>query len=182
VDNVGRCRVWILHASRAHAIRPKCRAYISLHSPDRSCCLRAEMVKVSARFPTTVCCMQHACCGHRMFDPGGRRRLQQSARALVAQSAKERGDGKVHASQRQPAACKPPRVRSLAIALFAVTGPSLAQTMTCEVSGSYRRCFDHRGYLSTEERSGDYTHGWDSTGHAWTTWEHDGRAYTWPTR
>jgi hypothetical protein len=47
-----------------------------------------------------------------------------------------------------------------AVLALAMTGPSLAQTVTCEVGGSYRHCFDHHGYLSTEERSGDYTHGW----------------------
>jgi hypothetical protein len=46
-------------------------------------------------------------------------------------------------------------------------------TLTCETRGDTRHCFDHHGYLSTEERSGDYTHGWDSEGHSWTTWEHD---------
>jgi hypothetical protein len=69
----------------------------------------------------------------------------------------------------------------LALAL-ALTGPALSQTLTCEVSGSYSHCFDHRGYLSTEERRGDYIHGWDSEGHAWTTWERNGRTTTWPTR
>jgi hypothetical protein len=49
-------------------------------------------------------------------------------------------------------------------------------------AGRQRHCFDHHGYLSTEEQSGEYVHGWDSHGHRWTTWEHDGRAYTWPTR
>ena len=75
-------------------------------------------------------------------------------------------------------------IRILALALaFAMTGPSLkGQTLTCDISGSHRHCFDHYGYLSTEERSGDYVHGWDSEGHTWTTWEHDGRTYTWPTR
>jgi hypothetical protein len=73
------------------------------------------------------------------------------------------------------------RLLALAFAL-AATSPSLAQTVTCEANGSYRHCLDHRGYLSTEERRGDYVHGWDNQGHAWTTWEHDGRSYTWPTR
>jgi hypothetical protein len=65
---------------------------------------------------------------------------------------------------------------------LAMTGPSLGQTLTCETQGDRRHCFDHHGYLSTEERSGDYVHGWDNQGRAWTTWEHDGRTYTWPTR
>ena len=74
-------------------------------------------------------------------------------------------------------------IRILALALaFAMTGPSLGQTLTCDIGGSHRHCFDHYGYLSTEERSGDYVHGWDSEAHTWTTWEHNGRTYTWPTR
>jgi hypothetical protein len=65
---------------------------------------------------------------------------------------------------------------------FAVMGgPSLAQMLTCETSGAYRHCFDHH-YESTEERRGDYIHGWDSEGHAWTEWGRDDRTYTWPTR
>ena len=73
---------------------------------------------------------------------------------------------------------------ALALASLIATAPALAQPsgLTCETSGAYRHCFDHHGYLSTEERSGDYVHGWDSEGHAWTTWEHDGRTTTWPTR
>jgi hypothetical protein len=70
------------------------------------------------------------------------------------------------------------------LALALSTAPVLAQTatLTCETSGAYRHCFDHHGYTSTEERSGDYTHGWDCEGRAWTTREHDGHIYTWPTR
>jgi hypothetical protein len=53
-------------------------------------------------------------------------------------------------------------IRILALALaFATTGPSLGP-LTCDISGSHRHCFDHYGYLSTEERSGDYVHGRDS--------------------
>ena len=74
------------------------------------------------------------------------------------------------------------RFLALALALVLTGGPSPGQTLTCETSGAYRRCFDHHGYLATEERGGHYVHGWDSEGHAWTTWEHDGRTYTWPTR
>jgi hypothetical protein len=65
---------------------------------------------------------------------------------------------------------------------LAMTGPALAQTLTCETRGNIRHCFDHHGYLSTEERSGDYVHGHDSQGRVWTTREHDGRTTTWPTR
>jgi hypothetical protein len=72
--------------------------------------------------------------------------------------------------------------RRLALALVMTGGRALAQTLTCETSGAYRHCFDHHGYESTEERRGDYVHGWDSNGHRWTTWEHDGRTYTWPAR
>ena len=37
--------------------------------------------------------------------------------------------------------------------------PPFCLTLTCETSGADRHCFDHHGYLSTEERSGDTTHG-----------------------
>jgi hypothetical protein len=74
------------------------------------------------------------------------------------------------------------RVLPLALALAMIVGQSLAQILTCETSGAYRHCFDHHGYLSTEERSGDNVHGHDSQGRAWTTWQHDGRTTTWPTR
>jgi hypothetical protein len=70
----------------------------------------------------------------------------------------------------------------LLAALLGHARAALAQTLTCETSGAYRHCFDHRGYESTEERRGDYVHGWDSNGRRWTTWEHDGRTVTWPTR
>jgi hypothetical protein len=73
----------------------------------------------------------------------------------------------------------------IALALtFAAATPAGAQPpgLTCETSGDRRHCFDHHGYLSTEERSGAYVHGWDSEGRAWTTWEHDGRSETWRTR
>jgi hypothetical protein len=74
--------------------------------------------------------------------------------------------------------------RVLALAFALATAPAAAgQTLTCETRGDTRHCFDHHGYLSTEERgAGGYTHGWDNEGHRWTTWEHDGRATTWPTR
>jgi hypothetical protein len=72
------------------------------------------------------------------------------------------------------------RVISFALALAAARAS--AGTLTCETQGDTRHCFDHHGYLSTEERNGDYTHGWDNQGRAWTTWEHHGHTYTWPTR
>ena len=57
------------------------------------------------------------------------------------------------------------------------------QTLVCETAGDRQHCFDHRGYLSTEERgAGGYTHGWDNQGRRWTTWVHDGRTETWETR
>jgi hypothetical protein len=49
--------------------------------------------------------------------------------------------------------------------------------------GDVRHCWDERGNtVITEERSGDYVHGHDNQGRAWTMWEHNGRACTWPTR
>ena len=73
--------------------------------------------------------------------------------------------------------------RILALALALSTAPALEQsTLTCETQGDRRHCFDHHGYLSTEERSGDYVHGHDNRGHGWTTWDHNGRTYVWPTR
>jgi hypothetical protein len=76
-------------------------------------------------------------------------------------------------------------IRALTLALaLAISGPSLAQTLTCETNGAYRHCWNERGNTVTEERlpGSEYTHGWDREGHAWTTWEHDGRTETWPTR
>jgi hypothetical protein len=70
----------------------------------------------------------------------------------------------------------------LAFALWAA--PALAQPsgLTCETRGDIRHCWDKYGNtVLTEERSGDYVHGHDRGG-AWTTWEHDGRTETWPTR
>jgi hypothetical protein len=70
------------------------------------------------------------------------------------------------------------------LAAAILTGSALgahAQTLTCETSGASRHCFDHHGYLSTEQRSGDYTHGWDNQGHGWTEWRQGDRTYTWPT-
>jgi hypothetical protein len=73
--------------------------------------------------------------------------------------------------------------RILALALgIAMTVHSLGQALTCKTQGDRRHCFDHHGYLSTEERSGDYVHAHDTQGRAWTRWEHDGRTHTWPTR
>jgi hypothetical protein len=71
---------------------------------------------------------------------------------------------------------------TLALALAIVTGPALGQNLTCETRGDIRHCLDHHGFETTEERSGDYVHGHDNRGRAWTTWEHDGRTYKWPTR
>jgi hypothetical protein len=66
------------------------------------------------------------------------------------------------------------RVLILTFAL-AMTGQSLSQTLTCETSSGYRHCYDHHGYLSTEERSGDYVRGWDRKGRAWTEWRQGDR-------
>jgi hypothetical protein len=69
------------------------------------------------------------------------------------------------------------RLVAPAFALVAV--PALAQTptLTCEMRGDIRHCFDHHGYESTEQRSpGGYVHGWDNRGGAWTTWDHNGLA------
>jgi hypothetical protein len=73
---------------------------------------------------------------------------------------------------------------TLALALAIVTGPVLGQSLTCEAHGDLTRCFSHQGYETTEERSGDYVHGHDNRGRAWSEWAHDGRTYTytWPTR
>jgi hypothetical protein len=74
------------------------------------------------------------------------------------------------------------RILPLAFAFVLAAAPASAGTLTCDTRGDIRRCFDHRVYESTEERSRDYVHGWDNQGRAWTTWEHNGRTYTWPTR
>jgi hypothetical protein len=75
-------------------------------------------------------------------------------------------------------------IRVLALTFALAAAPALAQTgtLTCEQSGDRRHCFDHHGYEATEERSGDYVHGHNYQGHAWTRWQHDGRTYTWPSR
>jgi hypothetical protein len=44
------------------------------------------------------------------------------------------------------------RVLALALAL-AITSPALGQSLTCDTQADIRSCFDHRGYLSAEERS-----------------------------
>jgi hypothetical protein len=43
--------------------------------------------------------------------------------------------------------------------LVAVALAIFVDGLTCETSGDMRHCFDHRGYESTEERSGEYVHG-----------------------
>jgi hypothetical protein len=48
------------------------------------------------------------------------------------------------------------RLVVLALALAAATASAQTPTLTCETRGDTRRCFDHHGYESTEERSGDY--------------------------
>jgi hypothetical protein len=50
------------------------------------------------------------------------------------------------------------RILALTLSL-ALTGPAFGQTLTltCDTSSDRRHCFDHRGYLSTEECSGGTT-------------------------
>jgi hypothetical protein len=75
------------------------------------------------------------------------------------------------------------RILSLALVLVAgAVSPRAESSLTCETRGDIRHCFDDHGHESTEERSGDYVHGHDNQGRAWTTWEHDGRTDTWQTR
>ena len=48
--------------------------------------------------------------------------------------------------------------RILSLALILVAGAVSARaesSLTCETQGHVRHCFDHHGYESTEERSGD---------------------------
>jgi hypothetical protein len=73
------------------------------------------------------------------------------------------------------------RLVVLALALAAAPASAMPR-LTCEVSGAGKaaHCFDHHGYLSTEERSGDYVHGHDNQGHAWTEWRRGNRTYLWP--
>jgi hypothetical protein len=75
------------------------------------------------------------------------------------------------------------RILALALALAAAPASAQTPTLTCEASGSYRHCFDHHGYESTEQQSpGGYVHRWDNRGKTWTEWTHGGQTYTWPTR
>jgi hypothetical protein len=74
-------------------------------------------------------------------------------------------------------------IRLLALTCALAAAPAAAgERLTCETQGDRRHCFDHRGYLSTEERSGDYIHGHDNQGRAWTEWRQGDRTYSWPTR
>jgi hypothetical protein len=69
------------------------------------------------------------------------------------------------------------------LAALLSAAPAPAETLRCEARGDIRHCWNEHGdTVVTEERSGDYTHGHDNEGHAWTTWQHDGRTETWPTR
>jgi hypothetical protein len=76
------------------------------------------------------------------------------------------------------------RILALAFALVAATPASAGPpTLTCETRGDIRHCWNERGdTVLTEERSGDYTHGHDNHGHAWTEWRRGDRTYTWPSR
>jgi hypothetical protein len=72
--------------------------------------------------------------------------------------------------------------RLVALSLALAAAPLFAGMLTCETRGDTRHCWDERGNTAvTEERSGDYVHGHDNQGRAWTTWEHDGRTTTWTT-
>ena len=80
-----------------------------------------------------------------------------------------------------------PRMNRAALALaflFASSCPSATQTLTCEPSSpTLSHCWgDHGRTVITEERSGDCVHGHDDRGRSWTTWDHNGRTYTRPTR
>jgi hypothetical protein len=50
-----------------------------------------------------------------------------------------------------------PQILALVFAslMAAVPAPAGPPTPTCETRGAYRHCFDHRGFLSTEQRTGD---------------------------
>jgi hypothetical protein len=65
----------------------------------------------------------------------------------------------------------------LILALALAAAPASAGMLTCEVSGAGKtaHCFDHHGYLSTEERGGNYIHGHDNQGHRWTEWRRGNR-------
>jgi hypothetical protein len=54
----------------------------------------------------------------------------------------------------------------VALVVAGLLASARGQTLTCEASGAYLHCFDHHGYLSTEERRGDYVHGHDNRGRA----------------
>jgi hypothetical protein len=70
---------------------------------------------------------------------------------------------------------------AIVFVILVIAGALHAQTLTCTKDDHVRHCFNHQGYESTEERSRDYVHGHDNTGHAWIVWEHDGRTETWDT-
>jgi hypothetical protein len=78
------------------------------------------------------------------------------------------------------------RLYVLALVALVAAAPATAQTpsLTCETSGAYRHCWNQRGdtVVTEEAAPGGYTHGHDSSGHAWTSWSHDGRTETWRTR
>jgi hypothetical protein len=58
------------------------------------------------------------------------------------------------------------------------TAVLLLAQLTCEpASVTLSHCWSDHGYLSTEERSGEYIHGHDNAGRSWTIWQHDGRSY-----
>jgi hypothetical protein len=72
---------------------------------------------------------------------------------------------------------------TLALALALMAAPAFAGTLTCETQGDRRHCWNEHGdTVVTEERSGDYVHGHDNRGGAWTEWRQGERTYVWPTR
>jgi hypothetical protein len=71
------------------------------------------------------------------------------------------------------------RVFLVAFALSVTPAFAQTPTLSCDTSGVYRHCWDRHGNtVVPEDRLGDYVHGWESQGRAWTTWEHDGRTVT----
>jgi hypothetical protein len=111
----------------------------------------------------------------RTLDLAGRTLDQQAARPTRSRGELQRRD--------HPAGGGGAMRRVLFLALALTAAPAAAgEMLTCETQGDRRHCFDQHGYLSTEERSGDYVHGWNNRRGAWTEWEHDGRTYSWPSR
>jgi hypothetical protein len=58
---------------------------------------------------------------------------------------------------------------SVISALIGVTGPALADTLTCSTFTAVRTCLGDHGYRSTESQWQGRTFGQDSDGNRWTT-------------